>query len=211
MSVIAFSKSIGPVEVDCLISEKHTSELEITGNPIESGAEANDHAYVKPKEVVLEIADENASATFQELIRFQEKREPFSLNTGLSTYKNMLVQSVQAKRDARHSKILSATVTLKEVKIVGSSGFGVGGLGGFGGLSGLPSLGGLGSLTGLGNLGNFGGLLDGVPGLGAAPLTPSNVASDIINKASPVVHIGDSMTTVVPEAENLSIAKRIFG
>lgn len=184
MSVIAFSKSIGPVAVDCLISEKHSSSLEITGNPIETGAEANDHAYVKPKAVTLEIGDENASATYQALIRFQERRQPFSLNTGLTTYKNMLVQTVDATRDKKHSKVLSATVTLKEVKIVG-----MGGLGG-GGLGGLPG---------------------GVNSLGAAPLGTGNVASTIANKAAPMVHIGDSPASVVGPSENVSIAKRIFG
>jgi hypothetical protein len=184
MSVIAFSKSIGPVPIDCLISEKHTSDLEITGNPIETGAEANDHAYIKPKEVVLEIGDENASATFQALTRFQESRVPFTLSTGLNAYKNMLVQSVQATRDAKYSKVLSATITLKEVKIVGMAGSGAGGLGGQPG---------------------------GLNSLGAAPLSPGNVDGSIINKASPVVHIGDSPTSVVAPSQNISIAKRIFG
>ena len=60
MTVIAFSRAIGPVPINCILSEKHTSEVEITGNPIETGAEVNDHAYVKPKKVILEVADRNA-------------------------------------------------------------------------------------------------------------------------------------------------------
>lgn len=118
MTVIAFSRTIGPVPINCILSEKHTSEVEITGNPIETGAEVNDHAYVKPKQVVLEIADRNAAAIYNILMRFQESRVPFYLVTGLSVYKDMLIQAIDATRDKTHSTILHATVTCRQVIIV---------------------------------------------------------------------------------------------
>lgn len=116
--IIAFSSSIGPVPLQVLLSEKHNSEVEVTSNPIETGAEVNDHAYVKPKKVELEVADGNAAATFNALVTFQEAREPFTLVTGFRVYENMVITEVDATRDKTHSKVLKATVRCREVIIV---------------------------------------------------------------------------------------------
>lgn len=118
MTVIAFSATIGPVPLNVLLSEEHASDVELTSNPIETGAEVNDHAYVKPKKVKLEVADKNAAVTFNALVEFQEKREPFTLITGFRLYNNMVITSIEATRDAKHSKVLKATVHVREVIIV---------------------------------------------------------------------------------------------
>lgn len=116
--IIAFSSAIGPVPLTVVISEKHTSKVELTTNPIESGADVTDHAYVKGKEIELEVADRNAAATWAALVAFQESRVPFILMTGLSMYRNMIITEIDATRNAQHSKILKGTVRLREVKIV---------------------------------------------------------------------------------------------
>lgn len=121
MSVIAFSSTIGPIPIDCVLLEKNITEIDITENPIETGAMVHDHAYVKPKKVTLEIADSSGAAAFNALVRFQESRIPFVLVTGLSVYKNMLIRSIVADRDKDKASILSATVELQEVIIVGTS------------------------------------------------------------------------------------------
>src|SRR5690606_24150404 len=121
MSVIAFSSAIGPVPISCVLAEKHVSEIEISEIPIETGAKISDHAYVMPKKVRLEIADANAAATFASLVRFQESRVPFVLVTGLSVYRDMLIRSIEADRDAKTSRVLSAKVECQEVIIVGTA------------------------------------------------------------------------------------------
>lgn len=121
MTVIAFSPAVGPVPLDCVLSEDHSSSIEITGNPIETGAEVNDHAYIRPKEVVLEIADSNAALTYNAMIAFQESRVPFYLVTGLRLYKDMLVQAIDAFRDKDNHAILKATVYLRQVIIVSTA------------------------------------------------------------------------------------------
>lgn len=118
MTVIAFSSLIGPVPLNVLISEQHTSEVEVTSNPIETGAEVNDHAYVKPKKVELEVADKNAAITFNALVEFQESRTPFTLVTGFRVYQNMVITELDALRDKQHSRVLKAKVKLREVIIV---------------------------------------------------------------------------------------------
>lgn len=116
--IFAFSSTIGPVPINCTLSERHFSGVEITGNPIETGAEVHDHAYLLPKEVSLEVADELAVATLAALVRFQESRVPFTLVTGLRVYQNMMIRNIESVRDSTHSRILKATVDLQEVIIV---------------------------------------------------------------------------------------------
>jgi hypothetical protein len=118
MSVIAFSRAIGPVPLNVVLAEKHFSDITITRNPVEFGADVTDHAYVEPKEVTLEIADGNAAATYAALVAFQESRQPFTLVTGLSVYQNMLIASLEVERDATHAYILKGRADLQEIIIV---------------------------------------------------------------------------------------------
>ncbi|MEZ2132399.1 MULTISPECIES: phage baseplate protein [unclassified Sinorhizobium] len=118
MSVIAFSSAIGPIPIDCVVSENHMSTLEVTSIAIESGAKITDHAVVQPKSVVLDIADRGAAVTYAALVAFQESRVPFTLVTGLSIYRNMLIKSISTDRKAGNAYILSCKVDLTEAIIV---------------------------------------------------------------------------------------------
>lgn len=121
MTAIAFNRLIGPVPLDVVVKEDHATEIGITEVPIETGAQVNDHAYVMPKKVTLDIASHNGAATWAALVRFQETRVPFVLITGLSVYSNMLIKSLKAERDKDTSAILKGTADLQEVIIVGTS------------------------------------------------------------------------------------------
>lgn len=120
-SIIAFSSAIGPVPIDCVISEKLESTLEITEIAVESGSRITDHAVVMPKKITLELANANAAASYNAIERFQESRIPFTFVSGLKVFSNMLVKRLSAERDATYSKILKATVDLQEVILVGTS------------------------------------------------------------------------------------------
>lgn len=121
MAVIAFSRAIGPVPMDCVISERHSSELDITEIPIETGAKITDHAVIVPKRITLDAADSGAAATYAALVAFQESRVPFTLVTGLSIYNNMLIKRIDADRDAQFSRILRCRCDLQEVILVGTA------------------------------------------------------------------------------------------
>lgn len=118
MSAIAFSPTIGPVFIDCVISERPESMLEITEIPVESGVRITDHAVVAPKRVTLDIANHNAAESFRALVEFQERREPFTLVTGLSVFNSMLIKSISTERDASFSTVLRAKIELQEIVIV---------------------------------------------------------------------------------------------
>ena len=54
MADIFLRTSIGDIVLDAVIREGHTSDLRITDNPVESGAEVSDHAVLMPKTVTIE-------------------------------------------------------------------------------------------------------------------------------------------------------------
>lgn len=120
MSVIIIPRKIGPVAIDCFLYEQHRVNLAITDNAVEDGSSVSDHAYTRPNLLTLDIADEDGAATFVELVEAQALREPFTIVTGLAVYNNMLIENINASRSKETSFILSATVDLREVKIVGT-------------------------------------------------------------------------------------------
>ena len=121
MTAIAFSKAVGPVQLDVFVSEKHESALEITLNPVEFGADITDHAYSQPKKVMLDVADRSAALTYQMLVRFQKTRIPFTIVTGLDIYRNMLISRLEADRDREFTNVLRCKVELQEVILVSSA------------------------------------------------------------------------------------------
>lgn len=121
MAAIAFSRTIGPVPIDCVVSEKHESTLNITEIPIESGSVITDHAVVMPKKVSLDIGSGSAVASFSALVALQESRAPFTLVTGLNVYRNMLIKSINPTRDAQFGHVLRANVDLQEIILVGTA------------------------------------------------------------------------------------------
>lgn len=119
--MILFSGLIGPIPVSVIMKEGHRSTLGITENPIETGAKVTDHSYVEPKKLTLDFADANAAATYNALVRFQESRTPFTAVSGLYLYRNMLIKSLSAERDAQTSRILKGTAELQEIIIVSTA------------------------------------------------------------------------------------------
>ena len=118
MSAILFSRSIGPVAVDVVLSEAHESRLSITKNPIEAGADVTDHAYVEPKRLTLDFAAAGAALTFAALVRFQESRQPFTVVSGLFVYNDMLIEVLTADRDPDTAFILKGRAILTQAIII---------------------------------------------------------------------------------------------
>lgn len=115
------SKAIGPVRVAVIEDEQHTSTIEITEIPIETGASITDHAYRNPNKVKLKIVSEGPAVTYRALKSLQESRVPFTLVTGLHVYQNMLIKSLTPERNSRFSSVFYGTVDLQEAIIAGTS------------------------------------------------------------------------------------------
>ncbi|WP_237616618.1 phage baseplate protein, partial [Pseudomonas monteilii] len=84
VAIVAFSTAIGPVPIDCVLTERHTSELDITEIAIETGSKITDHAIVVPKRLSLDVANADGASSYNSLVAFQESRVPFTIVSGLS-------------------------------------------------------------------------------------------------------------------------------
>jgi hypothetical protein len=122
---VFLSRFIGPVPLDVVVREIHESDLTITTNPVEFGANVADHAYVEPKRLRLDAVAgsrpgiaANVAGAYQALQRLQEARQPFDVVTGLSLYRNMLVHRLIVDRDAKFARVLFFSAELQEVIIV---------------------------------------------------------------------------------------------
>ena len=121
MSVIIFSPAIGTVKINIFIDENHESNMIITEHPVESGANIQDHAIIKPKMLTVTFAAEKAAETYESLLILQATRQPFTIITGLREYQNMLIRSFKVMRDKRTALILKGTAILQEINMVSSS------------------------------------------------------------------------------------------
>ncbi|TDV39525.1 hypothetical protein C7405_101644 [Paraburkholderia caballeronis] len=59
-SVMLTSKSIGSVTLNVIVEEIHSDALAVTEHPVELGAPISDHAYMRPREVVIRCGWSNA-------------------------------------------------------------------------------------------------------------------------------------------------------
>lgn len=133
------SRNIGGYVFDAVISEEHTSELEVTDSPVETGESISDHAYMKPKklkivagvsDVILNpltrfsgadkfgAGDSRSVTAFKLLQELQETREPFNVQTGLKLYSNMVITSLSVTQDKESAKAAMFECHLREVIIV---------------------------------------------------------------------------------------------
>ena len=125
--------NIGGYFFDGFMQVDHNIELEVTENPVETGAAVVDHAYVKPATVTMKVmmSDVHQSLypgqftgtrfrstnAWHTLTKLQGDRIPFSIFTRLGLYENMLITNLSASDTADTFRALSATVTLREIPV----------------------------------------------------------------------------------------------
>lgn len=112
---------IDSIEIEVLIEEVHTSELQITEHPVQAGAAITDHSYQRPSSLVLRCGWSNASyaalkgavtslvsngrpsseeyvaGVYSQLRKLQESRIPFAITTTLWWYDNMLITALNVR------------------------------------------------------------------------------------------------------------------
>ena len=133
-SLIYAKTNVAGYFFDAVLRVDHTSKLNITEHPIESGANVSDHAFLEPAELVMEIgmsdsaksivsgqfsSSKSRSVTaFNLLKELQSQRMPLQIHTRLCNYKNMLIESIVVPDDYKTLYSLKATVTFREIMIV---------------------------------------------------------------------------------------------
>ena len=133
----------GSITFDAVLSEDILASSVITSNPIETGAEINDHIYINPKSFTISagVSDTPLAITSSDLFtslgvvgesggagrrvtawdimnQLHEAGEPFVVTAGLETIQNMVISSLSAPNDAEVSGSLIFTATLTQVIIV---------------------------------------------------------------------------------------------
>ncbi len=133
-SLAIIPRNIGGLVFDAVFKEAHESELEVSDNPIESGASVSDHAYMKPLRCTISagVSDvrlnpsasdpysgtSRSRAAYEMLSELQAKAEPFTVQTGLKLYSNMVCTSMSTEQDKDSSSAFKFTAVLREVIIV---------------------------------------------------------------------------------------------
>ena len=129
--------SIGSLTFDAWLAEAHTSELQVTENPVERGSVISDHCFMKPRQVVISAAvsdikmpsaaagyDDSAAGrshrAFALLTQIQQnfaagQQTLLTVATGLKIYSNMICTSIVARRDAETAQLLAFDATLVEL------------------------------------------------------------------------------------------------
>lgn len=119
-------RAIGYVIPDIVVEEHHEDQLVITEHPVERGASITDHAYKRPKEVVLRAAwfpsvggsDGYLIDVYEQLVTLQESRQPFLLVTGKRSYPSMLLTAITVTTDVTREHMLDVSATCREIILV---------------------------------------------------------------------------------------------
>lgn len=132
---------LGEIELDVVITEGASSNARLTKNPVENGADMNDHVIIEPMTFSMEGVVSNASRNiieaaqspfgqigiqtkaqlaWESLLELQISRAPFTLIQGLKSYDNVLITSLSESQNKDTSNALYFTAALSEVIIVGT-------------------------------------------------------------------------------------------
>lgn len=128
-------RSMGSLTFDAVFEESHSADLEVTEFPVETGGSISDHAFMKPLRLTISAgvsdiplrtvpndpyASESgrAARAYELLMLLQKTAEPFSVQTGLKLYTNMVCVSLNCSQDRLTASALHFTATLREVTIV---------------------------------------------------------------------------------------------
>jgi len=127
-TVIGIRPNVGGLYFDAVLKTDHMSTTTITEHPVESGANVGDHSYMEADELSLEVGVSDSTyapgsfgtgqrsvTAYNELLKLQRRREPFTVVTRLKVYRNMAITSISAPEDFTTANTLKAFIMLREV------------------------------------------------------------------------------------------------
>lgn len=136
-----FGDSQPPWSFDAVVRESHSWRATITKNPVETGANISDHAYMEPAGLEIEAwvgdvwlhgLDQNGNPVddifggvdnpagrsvtcFEMLVNLMKTLEPFDVQTGLKLYENMAITQLVTETDAKLATVCAFRATLEQV------------------------------------------------------------------------------------------------
>lgn len=121
---------IGEIEIDVIVNESATATATVTKNPVENGADINDHIIIEPMTFsATGVVSNNrtffldrtkSQVTWSDLLNLQATREPFTLIQGLESYDNVVIQSLTESQNKDTSNGLFFSASLTQIIIPGS-------------------------------------------------------------------------------------------
>ena len=138
---------VAGIVVDATISEEHLTEVDLTENPVEDGAVVTDHVHIKPAQLTIQgvISDtplgyavigniqnvirsvtslfgksSRSIDAYNDLLKLQKSRQPFTVTTGLKRYENMILVSLSVPRTAATGRAIHFSAVMREIRIVKS-------------------------------------------------------------------------------------------
>lgn len=135
---------------DAIITESFAVSSTVTSNPIETGAEINDHSFINPRIYTMTAGQSNTplslfsianlqnivstiagafgaehetrrQAAWKELTDLHDSGKTFTVQTGLEAMENMIITSLDTSADAATQGALIFSVTLQQLIIVNSA------------------------------------------------------------------------------------------
>jgi hypothetical protein len=121
-------RSIGGIIAEVTIEETAEDDLQITEFPVEQGAPISDHAFKRPAQVTIRAGwsrqrsfDLSAeTGVYGLLLSWQAALMPFDVYTGKRHYVNMLIERLTVNTDQHSEYALMATLSCRQVIIVGT-------------------------------------------------------------------------------------------
>jgi len=128
---------INKIQLDIIITEGASTSSRVTSNPVEFGANINDHVIIEPMTFTVSGVVSNVSSNisdtlsgglgliksklaWEDLLKLQIDRTPFKLVQGLKEYPNVVIISLSEQQDKDTSNGLFFEATMKELIYVGS-------------------------------------------------------------------------------------------
>lgn len=131
MSMVYARTSLGGFFFDATISESHDFENTITENPVQTGANVNDHLFHQPIKVTLQLFQSDCIASIvkgqfakgttrsisavDQLYKFFWDGTIMTLQTSLKNYPAMVIKSCIINKDATTQTAIKATVILQQL------------------------------------------------------------------------------------------------
>ncbi len=127
------------VEFDVTVSEGASASARLTKNPVENGADMNDHIIIDPMTYTMTgvasntrssvidsptvaFVEKKSEALWNDLLQLMVDKIPFTLVQGLKSYDNVVLTSLTEQQDKDTSNGLFFTAGLSEVILVGTGG-----------------------------------------------------------------------------------------
>lgn len=128
------------IQFDASISERFSRRKDVTQHPVEAGSDISDHSRTLPLEItirgwvtddpIIVLASVNATPSvaggsinarvanaWKELNRIMDEESIVKVISGLDSFDNMILKSLDVTRDKNTGRILDATISLEQITI----------------------------------------------------------------------------------------------